>query len=201
MATTTRERVLAATLECVGRLGMQKTTMEDVARAAELSRATLYRAFPGGRDEVLDAVVTWEVARFFGRVSAAIHADDLDAEAALEQGLLAARDALEHHELLQRLLREEAEQLVPSLATVMPLVVRALADWFRPRLEVAPLRAGVDPVEAADLVARMALSYLGTPGRWDLRDPAAVRHLVRDQLLAGLLEPEAGCDRSRTGPG
>lgn len=188
MGASTRERVLVATLECVGRLGMEKTTMEDVARAADLSRATLYRAFPGGREEVLDAVVTWEVARFFGRVSEAIHADDLDAEAALEQGLLAARDALEHHELLQRILREEAEQLLPSLATVMPLVVQALADWFRPRLERASLRPGVDPAEAADLVARMALSYLGTPGRWDLRDHYEVRHLVRDQLLVGVLD-------------
>ena len=189
MTPSTRERILEATLECVGRLGMAKTTMEDIARQADLSRATLYRAFPGGRDEVLDAVVTWEVARFFLRLSDAIHADELDTTTVLERGLLAARDALEHHELLQRLLREEAEQLVPSLATVLPLVVQALGDWFRPRLEVAHLRPGVDAAEAADLVARMALSYLGTPGRWDLSDPAQVHRLVRDHLLAGILEP------------
>lgn len=187
MAPSTRDRILQATLDCVGRLGMAKTTMEDVARQAALSRATVYRAFPGGREEVLDAAVVWEVARFFGRLDAAIHPDQLDTAAMLEQGLLAAREGLEHHELLQRLLAEEADQLVPSLATVMPLVRQALADWFRPRLEAAPLRPGVDPGEAAELVARLALSYLGTPGRWDLGDPAAVRRLVHDHLLAGVL--------------
>ena len=188
MAASTRDRILAATYACVTRYGMGKTTMEDIAHEADLSRATLYRAFPGGRDEVLDAVVTWEVARFFLRVREAIHADELDTVAVLEEGLVAAHDALEHHDLLQRLLRDEADQLLPPLVTVMPMVQQALADWFRPRLEAAALRPGVDPAEAADLVARMALSYLGTQGRWDLRDATQVRRLVRAHLLAGILD-------------
>lgn len=183
----TRLRVLEATYACVARLGMAKTTMEDVAREADLSRATLYRAFPGGRDEVLDAVVTWEIARFFLRVADAIHPEELDAVAVLERGLVAANEAMAHHELLQRLLREEADELLPSMAAVMPLVQRALADWYRPYLEAAALRPGVEPELAADLIARMALSHLGTPGRWDLADPSAVRRLVRGPLLAGVL--------------
>lgn len=187
MAEATRERILEAALACVGRMGMARTTMEDIAREAALSRATLYRTFPGGRDELLDALVTWEVARFFVRLGAAIEPAGRDLGEVLERGLVAARDALEHHELLQRLLREEADQVVPSLATVMPLVVRALADWFRPLVEAAPRRPGVEPAEAAELVARLALSYLGTPGRWDLHDPEAVHRLVRRHLLAALV--------------
>jgi AcrR family transcriptional regulator len=183
----TRERILAATYACVARQGMAKTTMEDIAQEAGLSRATLYRAFPGGRDEVLDATVVWEVARFFGRISDAIHPDELDTATVLEQGLLAASAALEDHAVLQAALRDEADQLLPPLATVMPMVQAALADWFRPRLEQAALRPGVEPGHAADLVARMALSYLGSPGRWDLHDPEQVKRLVDEHLLAAVL--------------
>jgi hypothetical protein len=33
----------------------------------------------------------------------------------------------------------------------------------------------------------MVISYLGTPGRWDLADPAQVHKLVHDHLLAPIL--------------
>jgi len=38
----------------------------------------------------------------------------------------------------------------------------------------------------------MGLSLIGTPGRWDLEDPAALHTLVATELLgASLDEPEA----------
>src|SRR6476660_8543910 len=41
----TRTRLLQATLSCVERWGLEKTSLEDVARQAGLSRATVYRYF------------------------------------------------------------------------------------------------------------------------------------------------------------
>jgi hypothetical protein len=41
--------------------------------------------------------------------------------------------------------------------------------------------------EAADFLARMVLSYIGSPGRWDLTDPIEVAQLVRAELLAGIV--------------
>lgn len=42
-----RERVLAAALELIGRDGLARLSMDEVAAAAGLSRASLYRMFPG----------------------------------------------------------------------------------------------------------------------------------------------------------
>jgi len=39
-------RVLDAALTCVGRVGLAKTTLDDVAREAGCARATVYRYFP-----------------------------------------------------------------------------------------------------------------------------------------------------------
>lgn len=191
MSGNQRERILEATYAVVARAGMAKATMDDVAHQAGVARATLYRAFPGGRDDLLDAAVTWEVARFFDRIAAEIgpgpEQAPLGVAELLERGLVAARRALAHHQLLQDLLRHEADRLVPSLATTMPLVAAAMRDWLRPRLERADLRAGVDPEQAAELLARTLLSLIGTPGRWDLEDPEQVRALVRRHLLAGVV--------------
>lgn len=43
----TRERVLAAALELVGRDGLARLSMDEVAAAAGVSRASLYRLLPG----------------------------------------------------------------------------------------------------------------------------------------------------------
>ncbi|HEY4025351.1 MAG TPA: TetR family transcriptional regulator [Candidatus Dormibacteraeota bacterium] len=43
----TRQRVLAAALELVGRDGLARLSMDEVAAAADVSRASLYRLFPG----------------------------------------------------------------------------------------------------------------------------------------------------------
>ena len=48
-----RVRIIDATLVCLARHGTVKTTVDDIARESGVSRATVYRAFPGGRDEIL----------------------------------------------------------------------------------------------------------------------------------------------------
>ncbi len=48
MSSDVRERLLQATYDCVARWGLAKTTVEDAAREAGVSRATVYRYFPGG---------------------------------------------------------------------------------------------------------------------------------------------------------
>ncbi len=186
-----RQRLIDATYACAARWGLTKTTVEDVAREAGVSRATVYRVFPGGRDELLDATVAWATFDFFVRLYEQVRdADSL--EEVMERGLRFAHRNVEEHEVLQRIMQTEPEKLLPALTVESNRVRAAIADFLVPFLQSRPLAPGVEPADAADFLARMALSYIAAPGRWDLDDPAQVAQLVRAELLAGVVgEPGA----------
>ena len=61
-----------------------------------------------------------------------------------------------------------------------------MADFLAPYLVRHGMAEGNDLDAAADFLARMVLSYISSPGRWDLNDPEQVALLVRSELLAGI---------------
>jgi AcrR family transcriptional regulator len=189
----TRRRVLEGAYACVARFGFAKTTIDDVARAAGVSRATIYRIFPGGRSELLEAMVGQEMDRFFLALAEVV-ADEPDFARVLEAGLAYAHRALADHEVLQKVLVTEPELLLPLISLQQHRILEAVTAYLRPLLErealAGRIRSGVDLDAAADYVARMVLSVMAAPGRFDLTDAVAVRSLVRRELLGGILTPE-----------
>ena len=183
---TPRERILEATYECVARYGLAKTTVEDVTRVAKLSRASVYRYFPGGREELMNAVIAWETGRFFGRLAEAV-AGAPDFASLLEEALFFAHQAIEDHEVLQKVLQTEPELLLPQLTIESDRVLGFIRRFLVPYLEREALHDGIAVQQAADYVARMLLSFISNQGRWDLTDRAQVAELVRTELVAGIL--------------
>lgn len=180
-----RTRILEGTYRCVARQGIARTSVEDAARESGVSRATVYRYFPGGRGELVGAVIAFESVRFFGRLADAVGSAP-DLESLLVDGILFAHRAIAEHEVLQKVLETEPELLVPQLTVESAGLVALVASFLVPRLPAEGLPSGVEAHEVADYLARMLLSFIGAPGRWDLTDREQVRLLVRSELLAGL---------------
>lgn len=152
-----RGRVLEATLRCIARWGVTKTSLDDIAREAGCSRASVYRAFPGGKDALLQAVVAAEVAAFFEALNSRL----LEASTLRELLVAGVGEALERlngHEALAFLAEYEPDRLslipAPSgLARVLPPAVTFTSAHLRRFLP----EAAAD--EAAEWVARLVLSY------------------------------------------
>lgn len=180
------ERLIDAALRCVARWGLAKTTLDDIAREAGVSRATAYRTFPGGRDALLRAVVSAELDRFRAGLDDAM-GEATSLEDALTAGVVAAGRYLLGHDALQFLLAHEPEAVLPHIAfRHMDDVLAALSAFAAPHLS-----AWLDDeaaLRAVEWVARLVVSYALCPSdAVVLTDDASVRRLVRAFVLPGLL--------------
>jgi AcrR family transcriptional regulator len=180
-----RVRVVDAALRCMGRHGTHKTTVDDIAREAGVSRATLYRTFPGGKDAVIDAVVETEVARFFSGL-AVVMGEAHDLEDVLVAGIVAAANRLSSHEALAYLLAHEPDVILPHLAFAeMDRVLLAASAFTAPFFG-----RWLDPdqsARAAEWAVRIVVSYLATPKAGaDLTCEADARHLVSTFVIPGI---------------
>lgn len=183
-----KERLLEAAYACVARYGLAKTTMEDVAREARRSRATVYRYFPQGKDQLVREVVAWEAGRFFERLTRAV-APYVELPDVVEEALVFAHQAVEDHVVLQKILETEPERLLPLLTTESGRLIALVKQFLVLAMQRTPLAPGVDADAAAEHLARMVLSLISAQGGWDLTDRSEVRRLVRS-LLAGVADLE-----------
>jgi AcrR family transcriptional regulator len=179
-------RIIDAALECVARWGAQKTSLDDVAKASGMSRATVYRAFPGGKDALMRVAAQVEAGRLFRHFEQRLAAAS-DVEELLVTGLVEGARSFAGRPALRALLAHaspvaHADRPFPELEEIE----RAVAAWAAPHLArfVEPGRAR----RLADWVTRLAFSYAVCPaGDTDLADERAARSLVRELFLPSAL--------------
>jgi AcrR family transcriptional regulator len=183
----TRERIMFAAVHQCEEFGLRRTTMDDVARRAGLSRATLYRHFES-KDALVQAVILAEAERFFAKLDVAL-GELRGSEERLVEGFSFALHYVRRHALLRKLLRTEPEALLPYLfgdSRLIPIVTEAVAR----RIPGDARHGSVDPDDArsaAELVARLVLSLALTPdSSLGIEDPDGARRLARRYLVPGL---------------
>ncbi len=192
---STRIRIVDGALRCLARQGVAKSTVDDIAREAGLSRATAYRAFPRGKDGILAAVVETEVARLFSSL-AVVMGEAHDLEDVLVAGMVESARQLRTHKALGYVLAHEPGAVLPALTfagqdRVLLVAGDLAAPFFARWLE--PEQAS----RAAEWAVRIVMAYCTdqVPAT-DLTDPAATRALVRSFVLPGILALRVEAGRS-----
>ena len=176
----TGTRILDAAFDRVMDVGLARTTVEDVARAAGLSRQTIYRYFPS-KEHLITALVLREEERFLDGIRDAF-AKDPGLEAALFDGILFCLRFAREHPLLDRLLATDPETLLPYLTTRGAPVIRRAREVLKDLLlKKAWVRADLLDA-AADAAVRTVVSYALTPP--DRRPEDVARNLARILTLS-----------------
>jgi AcrR family transcriptional regulator len=180
-------RAAAALLTCIARYGLAKTTLDDVAREAGCSRATLYRYFDSKQDLVA-RTTAGELARTTSTAVAAARGEASFADAVTAVVVTAARE-LSGHAALRFLLDHEPAVVLAHLAfapgdRVLTEVGDALAPAFAGWLHEA------DAIRAGDWIARVLRSYVLMPEPTvDLTDAREARAFLSDFVIPGLAAP------------
>ncbi|MEV4207989.1 TetR/AcrR family transcriptional regulator [Nocardia salmonicida] len=185
-ADSVEERILDAALVQFERVGVRKTTIEDIAKAADVDRATVYRRI-GSRDDVVSAAFEREVRRLLvdlGEIPARHDTfDDIVVDV-----FTTVITRWRAHPLVERLLTLEADRLLPQLtvdgASFFLLSVAASTEIIRKVLADNRFPDIPDLGARVEVVCRVVHSLILQPvGTIDTGSEQALAAFARTYVL------------------
>lgn len=178
-------QILKALKTAIARFGVGKTSVDDVAKLAGLSRSTLYRYFPEGKDEMLKALLLKEVFELKQRLyESALRANSLD-----EAILIVTAQAFEllsTNPALEFVLKHEPEAVVSHMSfdnagKLYSEVGNWGIDFFGRFLDSS------NATRVMEWLARIILSYYIAPNQdFDVLCLSDVKKMVESFVLPGL---------------
>ena len=173
--------ILDAAQRVFEQYGARRANVEDVARAAGVSRSTLYRAYPN-KDVLLEAVLVRELDAFLTELDR-VAADLQPRQAVVEcfaRGMALTREI----PLLARLAESEPDVVTAAGAASQSSLVLGSADRVAGTLRRAGATMPDSELRAvAELMLRLAWTFLLNPrGGLDVTDEEAVREYARRYL-------------------
>ncbi|OUC99978.1 TetR/AcrR family transcriptional regulator [Streptosporangium minutum] len=186
-----RARILDAAYEQFCRMGIRRSTMEDVARRAGVSRITVYRRF-ATKDALVEHVVRREFRRYFDRFLIDIEQARTAADRVV-LGFVSSLRAIRRNPLIGGLIATEPDLLVPSMINdggrTLATVRQFVAGQLRREQRAGNVSSDLDTDLAAELMVRISASFLAIPSHViDLDDDEQLAGVAR-QFLVPMLEP------------
>ena len=183
-----RDKIVDAAIRCFERFGPQRTSMNDIADEAGISRRTLYRQFDD-RPALVAEILERRLSELHASVLAHLATYD-DIEEALVEGSLFSVEAGESDDLVSEIVRHEHagtperfllrvnETIAASVLESWSTVLERGRSEGRVRTDLSDQRV-VELVMTVQTVALLR-DDLGRDGR---------RQLFRDLLVGALLRP------------
>jgi AcrR family transcriptional regulator len=181
-ATLDAATVLDAAAGCYLRLGVAKTTAVDIARAAGISRATLYRRY-GSHESIFLAVLERESAAMAAESQEHLRGIADPAERVVE-GMMFSISQIGSRPVHAAIFTGESAAWAAGQAIRMQALRRIGEAAVRPLLGPAGLTENEHVADLVDWIIRILLSYAAVPGPAGM-EPAAIRRQLTTWFLPG----------------
>ena len=155
-------RVLDAAKRCCERWGLDKVTIDDIAADSGVSRATLYRLFPGGKDVLFEALRVRELDDFFTVLRAEVEGARIVRRPLVRTVVCATRELRADDHLALMLASEPGQTLSQLTVDGLPRIIRMASAVPRaPRRVRTSSRTSA--IRLVDVLARLVISYFLAP--------------------------------------
>lgn len=185
---TPHTRILEAALDMFLQVGISKTSLQDVAAAAGVSRGTVYRYFTD-RQALVDATIEYRSRKYYEDAARAMRSADTFEEQIAAFSVVVARTVanfrrhrmIDEETLFLRLISADSNGALRRMSHFLePYIVEA-----RDRNEIA---ADVDEIAASEWVARVLMSIpkMSESANFDIDKPKTVADFFRRHAVRGL---------------
>jgi AcrR family transcriptional regulator len=184
-ATDTRELIVKSAYACFRRHGLRRTTIVDIAKAANVSRSTIYEYF-SDKGAILEACAEHASEQFYREMSKA-----MDQGGSLEEKLSRAAVFVTQARWVIASGKYFDEDAISLLLTKdAAVLLRECVDFFAPYLSAAKLtgevRRDLDVRAAGEWFARILFSLFSTPSSTlDMDNPEVTAEFVRAHVVRG----------------
>ena len=169
-------------------LGIDKTSLIDVARTADLSRGTVYRYF-SDRQSLIDATVERNTENYYTEAAEVMSSERTLAD---QVGAFAEVFARNINNYRRNWLVNDDRELLRLLASDRDGGLRRMSTFIAPYVEAAKTRgevaADLDERAASEWIARMFMSLTVMPGStaFDASKPKSFRAFLERYTIDGL---------------
>jgi AcrR family transcriptional regulator len=176
--------VLDATLECLSRHGLSKSSLSDIAREMGVAPSTVYRKV-GSVENAAMLVIARDGQRMLDRMPEVIAG--VEGARIITVFLAESIEAFVQHPLVAKVLRDEIDWVGRMVTRNLDSLVAQAAEIAAPLLEAAMATGSIrrqDPLALAHWITRIGMVSIISPPPGDLRT-------ALDDLLLPALEPIA----------
>lgn len=168
------DRVLDALHVCITKWGIDKVTIDDIAETSGVSRASIYRMFPGGKEVIFEALRVRNLNEFFEGMRHSMGDVESLLDLVVQVSVYAIDELRRDEQLLSMLATEESRTIRELTVDGLPRTIRVASNYLLPFVsEFLPREAGEHFV---DLLARLVISHFLAPSPLvDLGDPDSAR--------------------------
>lgn len=189
--TSVEDKIIDATVKCFTRYGIHKTSMDDIAKAAKVSRPTIYRYFPS-RHHLAVEVLVREI-RDHTRLLAPLFKEYKYPPQAMVEGIVFAVSAAQEHPYTNIIISDEGSALLSRVAGSDQALLDAMSEMWLPSLsrwrEEGYIRPGV---RLDDLTLWITFYMHNTLGKADFMaiSPERMRRMLSTLLIPAVFDME-----------